>query len=371
MRHSQKMSPSDADARDQALDPLMSFIVQAPAGSGKTELLIQRILTLLATCSRPEEVLAITFTRKAAGEMKARLLDALDAAENLPCPESEHERLTWERASRVIERDRLHNWGLVDNPSRLQVMTIDSLCARLVKRMPWLSRFGSSPKISNDPVPLYQEAIETLLKRLDSDQTTQGEALETLLDHLDNRLPLVRDLLIDMLSRRDQWLRHVLIDDLSGQRAQLERNLGDYIEERVGFFKSSLGPELLGELHQLAEFASRQLILQGQDALSQAMSKESDGSAAYWLAVSDLVTTKSGGLRKKVDKRQGFPSDKDVVAVEMKQRMHDFLEQVGSDQVTAAAFDHLKNLPDLSYSDSQWQILDALLVLLPTAVVEL
>ena len=54
----------DQPQRDRALDAKTSFIVQAPAGSGKTELLTLRYLKLLSKCNSPESVLAITFTRK-------------------------------------------------------------------------------------------------------------------------------------------------------------------------------------------------------------------------------------------------------------------------------------------------------------------
>src|SRR5512133_1487822 len=88
--------PSDAAERLRALDAEASFIVQAPAGSGKTELLIQRFLALLVRVDQPESIVAITFTVKAAGEMRSRVLAALRNARNGIEPRAAHERLTSE-----------------------------------------------------------------------------------------------------------------------------------------------------------------------------------------------------------------------------------------------------------------------------------
>src|SRR5664279_947601 len=73
---------SDDAERLAALDVSRSFVVQAPAGSGKTELLIQRYLALLSRVERPEAIVAMTFTRKAAGEIRERIVAALRAAES-------------------------------------------------------------------------------------------------------------------------------------------------------------------------------------------------------------------------------------------------------------------------------------------------
>src|SRR5918996_1461416 len=124
---------SDAAARSAALDPRRSFIVQAPAGSGKTELLTQRYLRLLATVEAPEQILAITFTRKAAAEMRARILQALHAADGPP-PESAHKRSTWELARAVRVADSERKWFLTQHPARLRIQTIDALNASLARR---------------------------------------------------------------------------------------------------------------------------------------------------------------------------------------------------------------------------------------------
>src|SRR3990167_9463916 len=80
-----KHTENDQASRQRALNLTESFIVQAPAGSGKTTLLVQRFLTLLQHAKSPEDILAITFTNKAANEMRVRIISALKAAA-LPSP---------------------------------------------------------------------------------------------------------------------------------------------------------------------------------------------------------------------------------------------------------------------------------------------
>ena len=114
--------PIDQSAREKAVDPGRSCIVQAPAGSGKTTLLVERYLNLLERVNRPEEILAITFTRKAATEMKQRILSALEKENPL--------------AQRIRQRDADAGWGLRLNPNRLKVQTIDSFAMELATRIP-------------------------------------------------------------------------------------------------------------------------------------------------------------------------------------------------------------------------------------------
>ena len=167
---------ADAAERERALDPRCSFIVQAPAGSGKTELLVRRYLRLLTTVGRPEEILAITFTRKAAAEMKRRVLQGLPT---------------------VLAPD-----AIADIAPRLRVQTIDALCASLTRQMPVLARFGAQPEIVEDARELYDDAARRVLAL-----EPPNAPAERLLAHLDNNADTARGLIAAMLRRRDQWLR--------------------------------------------------------------------------------------------------------------------------------------------------------------------
>ncbi|MGB5082455.1 MAG: UvrD-helicase domain-containing protein [Burkholderiales bacterium] len=162
----------DAAARERALDARRSFIVQAPAGSGKTELLVRRFLKLLEVVKKPEEVLAITFTKKAAAEMRKRVLERLGETGN--------------ESAEIAHR--------------LRIQTIDAFCTALTRQVPVLARFGAQPEIVEDAKPLYFEAAARVFEEF-------NPATERLLAHLDNNIPLATDQLAKMLESRDRWLR--------------------------------------------------------------------------------------------------------------------------------------------------------------------
>jgi ATP-dependent helicase/nuclease subunit A len=98
--------PPDWEAREQALDVRQSWIVEAPAGSGKTGLLIQRYLKLLAdeSVDEPEQVLAITFTKKATSEIRDRVVAQLESAAGPDLSKSDFDRETRALAEAVLRR---------------------------------------------------------------------------------------------------------------------------------------------------------------------------------------------------------------------------------------------------------------------------
>src|SRR3954463_4204126 len=165
---SKSMPIADAAPREAALDVRRSFIVQAPAGSGKTELLVQRYIRLLAAVEKPEEIVAITFTIKAAAEMRSRVLS------------------------------QLKNPG--DIAHRLRIQTIDAFCASLTRQMPVTSGFGAQPGIVEDAYEHYALAALRTVNEL-------TPAAARLLQHLDNNIDAATNLIATMLAKRDQWLR--------------------------------------------------------------------------------------------------------------------------------------------------------------------
>lgn len=200
-----KQEIPDQWEREQALDPGRSFIVQAPAGSGKTGLLVQRYLRLLSIVSRPESVVAVTFTRKAASEMKQRVEQALEAAHEKLRGREPYERTTRELALAALENSRNRDWHLLSDTSRLQIQTIDSLCAMLTRQMPVVSEFGGTREVIEDARALYRIAARRTIRELTEEKDEQRALFRRLSLHFDNDIGALEEQIARMLAKRDQW----------------------------------------------------------------------------------------------------------------------------------------------------------------------
>jgi ATP-dependent helicase/nuclease subunit A len=136
-------APRDADtrAREFAVDPSENVVLEASAGTGKTSVLVSRYINLLKASVDPGNILAMTFTRKAAAEMRERIIRELKAAAS----RSEFDRARWNDV-----RDRL---------GEIAISTIDAFCLSLLREFP----------LEADLDPGFEMADETEVPRLIED----------------------------------------------------------------------------------------------------------------------------------------------------------------------------------------------------------
>jgi len=375
---------ADQAARDRALDPAMSFIVQAPAGSGKTGLLAQRYLVLLARAEHPEEVVAITFTRKAANEMRERVLKALDEARIADRPSEPHQAQTWDLARTVLERDIALQWQLALNPERLRIFTIDSFCSALARQMPVLSRFGAPPSATDDPERLYREAAQAALAHLEENDPW-SDSVARLLRHFDNNMPVARKQLAEMLARRDQWLRHLVDGRAPGERrAHLERALLSINRAALARLAALAPAELSNEVAALARYASSQLGQTSDHPVHACASLAGwPGSVLEqrkpWEGLAELLLTGKDDWYKTVNVKNGFPPEKkggnpdeNRQCKDMKQRMTALLNRLRAGPPEFRdALAAVRTLPAERYDDASWEVIEALTDALLLAVAEL
>jgi ATP-dependent exoDNAse (exonuclease V) beta subunit len=355
---------ADEQNRLRALE-LSSFIVEAPAGAGKTELLTQRYLKLLQTVNEPEEIIAITFTNKAAAEMRLRILDSLMKAAKQEKPAQPHKQITYELSLKALQCSALLNWQLIENPSRLRIFTIDSLCAHLARQMPLMSRFGSQPRVALDATALYAQAAEQTLALLEDNE--HSEVLKAALRYVDNNAGQLQNLLMKMLEKRDQWLHHAQFEV---DADALQQTLRYMVEQEMQATATVFNTRFQAELMPLARFAASQLadehpisVLADWDT---PLPIDADGLPA-WLAVCEMVLTKDNTIRAKIDKNIGFPADKK----DEKASFSALLESMASDAGIADALARIRALPVISDDQEGWQIIATLSQLLNLAVAQL
>ena len=369
----------DAVDRDAALFIDRSWIVEAPAGSGKTGLLIQRYLKLLASVDHPSQVAALTFTNKAVGELQTRVLGALTEAHSDDW--DDFRRLTHQLAASVLQRDAELGWSLLSRPHLLNLRTLDSLCGEIARAAPLLSGGIGYARPLNDAFPAYRRAARTVLMRFGGPDAALNSAIRNVLLHRDGNMHDCESLMAEMLSTREQWGELVPLD----AESLTDRALDETVLPRLNETLSHAICAALTQLRQcfpteqLAEVAEMTKLLATAEGyrdkpnpfaqcaalagLPQATTEHLD----YWKLIARLLTTKSTRSW-----RSGFNINQLDARMDdrSKARVKEIIKDLRSPELCELLC-ALEDLPPITYPQQQWDVAKDLFRLLQQSLIEL
>ena len=352
---------NDQKQRDQSLNISDSFIVQAPAGSGKTELITQRYLKLLGTADVPENILVMTFTNRAVDELKHRIISSLNRARLHP-PEEPHKRKTFDLASKVLEQSNLKEWDLLNHPARIKIITIDSLSSLIVSRYPSIDQLIPPQTMINtyEYEQIYQEAAENTLLLIEEDE--YQASISSVLLYLDNHVDRFYRLIVQMLSKREQWLPKLYIKgalDISLLEVLAQELIVEYLETL-----RNAASEILGKsFFNLLEINTRDDISKINKLPGTTIEDLAD-----WQSISELLITKStGNWRKKIDANIGFPAE----LKEEKMVFKEILVGLDSEDEFKKILNNLANLPSAYFPESTSKEINDIAQVLKLSVAEL
>ncbi|MDG2395875.1 UvrD-helicase domain-containing protein [Candidatus Thioglobus sp.] len=350
----------DQAQRLQALDTSSSFLIQAPAGSGKTELLTQRYLKLLSVSDSPESVLAMTFTKKAVSELKARVIDALKSARGKR-PNQAHKQITYDLACEVLSRSAKHDWQLIEMPQRLKISTIDGLSNLITSRYPqqdtWINKQIITQTWQQDNI--YLQAAKHTLNSIDTDEF--GQCVRNTLLYLDNNVNRFYQLVTFMLSKRDQWLNKLYVEgvfNVKSLKNSASNIINQHLEQLLILAQSHFTPEFFSALG-----GNTQIEISSISQLPRPVSDDLEN----WKILADLCLTGKGEWRKTLTKKNGFPAE----LKQQKKVVLDVLTELSSQTELKTLLGEISLLPDVDFDTSKIQALENIAQVLKVAVAQL
>ena len=334
------MNIADSKQRQQVVaETNCSFVITAPAGSGKTELLVQRVLALLCQCRQPESILMITFTKKATAEMKQRIISALQLT-----AEQQADKLlpiTYKYCQKVLQRSEELGWNLTNNGNRLNIKTLDSFCAYLAQNCPIESQCSNIQNVKEDTTSEYQMAIDDFIV---ANSKLFAKAIAILLNYCENSYAKLSNLLIDFL--RNRLFINSFIDNKNLSRQQIANNLKLARNFHFQQLKQTLDSDFLQRLQQSWNYVYSNLIQSNPDFAKVPRDLASCNITELILIINTLVLTKKPEVKKTINKSGGFPL-KDAA----KQEHLDFLETIRGEPNLVETLQQLVQLPQTNPLD--------------------
>jgi len=381
--------PPDQLQRERALDPTRSILVQAPAGSGKTDLLTRRFLRLLAQVEDPGQIVAITFTIAAAAEMRHRILSELEkAAANEPEPtgvEANSDQFAMSSlARRAFDHSNALGWKLLDLAAQLRISTIDSFCRDLALQQPLLSGLGGGLAIAEQPSDLYRRAARHTLEQIGKrDDPALGAAVEALLVWRDNNWKDLEDQLVEMLAKRDRWMHEFVLThdpDWEALRERLERPFANAVHGALTEASLLLDqvPGAREEALELARFACEEPgdkspwpLAECTEIPGPPFSVEIDSALDAFEALAEFLQTQKGTWRSErgLNATNGFPATPRGRAG--KARFASLIVALAKVPNLESSLSAVLNLPPPRYTEEDWQIVRACFTLLRHAAAQL
>lgn len=310
------MKISDQKQRDTALDSKFSVHVESPAGAGKTGLLTARFMELLAMAEHPSQVLAMTFTRKAAAEMLKRIVGYLNDANNGKKFTDPYQAMLCDKAGRALKKHRQLAPQLLGG-AFLRIMTIHSFCLEICRQAP--VEAGLPPGLTlledREQKILQKESVvrtvTELLLRPDNDIARKALESRLLMHNLviDNFI----DEMIDLIARRDQ-LEDLFLAVSHGSheelKQELEKGFRDIVENHLASLHSAMHDLELGRnWGGLMDFLKKEKAI-CCDLLPHKLPGNKWESIETWRDIAATLTTKRGTPRKSMGKKNGgFPEN--------------------------------------------------------------
>jgi ATP-dependent exoDNAse (exonuclease V) beta subunit len=373
--------PPDQAERERALNAARSVLVRAPAGSGKTDLLTRRFLRLLGKVDAPGQILAITFTKAAAAEMRQRILAELEKAAQTAGEEDGDSTSMPALARRALTHSQALGWKLLELPAQLRISTIDSFCRELALQQPLLTGLGGTLEIGEQPNELYRRAARRTIAHIEDGDDTLREAIAVLLLWRDNSWQDLENQLVAMLAQRDRWMHGFVLDrdpDWEALHEQLERPFVREGQEKLAAL-DALFDQLPGgheEAHALVRFGCEQSdgrlyrefaeMVEPPSAPFSTTEELEDARRAY-LCLADLLLTGDGVFRRQFNVGNGFPKERKAE----KSRALALIAGLRAVSSFESALADVRNLPPARYSEEDWAIVRACFTLLRHAAAEL